>query len=63
MSAGNVAVYSCNGAALSGSSVAPYPYPQSAYGAPPAETLQCADMMHQDRPGGSEEAYGEITPL
>jgi hypothetical protein len=59
---GNVAVYSCSGpAAVSGSSVAPAPYgypqntyPQSADGGPPVDTLQCADMMHQDRPGGSD---------
>lgn len=57
---GNVAVYSCNGppVATSGSSVPPYdpayansPY-NPAYGPPPAG--QCADTLHQNRPGGSD---------
>ena len=53
---GNVAVYSCDGGsvsaapapALSGSSVAP--------GAPTPLTagVQCADALHQDRPGGTD---------
>jgi hypothetical protein len=66
---GNVAVYSCSGApgAVAGSIAAPanapgyaqpgYPpsgyAPQPGYGAtlPP---VQCADPLHQDRPGGTD---------
>lgn len=60
---GNIAVYNCTGApvAASGSSVAPYNSQydsrynsqyNSGYAPPPVG--QCADMMHQDRPGGSD---------
>jgi hypothetical protein len=54
---GNVAVYSCNGAGvsaapsaapLSGSTVAPGPP------TPLTAGVQCADALHQDRPGGSD---------
>ena len=53
---GNVAVYSCVGApgAMAGSIAAPPSYPQQpSYGAtlPP---VQCADPLHQDRPGGTD---------
>jgi len=53
---GNVAVYSCNGTGvsegpppqLSGSTVAPGPP------TPLTAGVQCADALHQDRPGGSD---------
>jgi hypothetical protein len=67
---GNVALYTCNGppVATSGSSAAPY-NPQynsqynSQYNAPygAAPIAQCADAMHQDRPGGSDY-YGPPVP-
>jgi hypothetical protein len=73
---GNVAIYSCSGApgAVAGSIAAPayapgsaqpgYPpsgyAPQPGYGAtlPP---VQCADPLHQDRPGGTDY-YGPPVP-
>jgi len=69
---GNIAVYSCTGApgAVAGSIAAPpaaapgYPppgyAPQPGYGAtlPP---VQCADPLHQDRPGGTDY-YGPTVP-
>lgn len=58
-SSGNVATYTCNGApvATSGSSDPPYNAPYNApyaapYGAPPV--AECADKLHQDRPGGTD---------
>ncbi len=67
-SSGNVAVYACSGAPdnvsamppSSGSTVAPatgaYSGAYAAPGAPTAlaPTTQCADMLHQDRPGGTD---------
>jgi hypothetical protein len=44
---GSVAVYVCQGAASSNTSPAPY------YGSSVAPAVQCADLFHQDRPGGS----------
>ena len=63
---GNVAVYSCTGApgAVAGSIAAPASaapgYAQPGYGAtrPP---VQCADPLHQDRPGGTDY-YGPPVP-
>ncbi|HEX7966736.1 MAG TPA: hypothetical protein VF502_00850 [Stellaceae bacterium] len=68
-SSGNVAVFTCAGGAASGTTagtaVAPAPayaapgYGQPGYAAPGAGTtmappVQCADVLHQDRPGGSD---------
>jgi hypothetical protein len=67
-SSGNVAVYTCDGApvASSGSSAAPYnaPYNSQSYAAPAAvpyaapygaaPATECADMLHQNRPGGAD---------
>lgn len=63
-SSGNVAVYTCSGAPGSvsavtpsaGSTVAPVTGAYAAPGAPTAlaPTTQCADMLHQDRPGGTD---------
>lgn len=65
-SSGNVAVYTCDGAATGGSVTATPPPPQGS-SAPPAATsatpgaptpltrpVQCADALHQDRPGGTD---------
>ena len=64
MSSGNVAVYTCSGAAgsastvppSSGSTVAPVTGAYAAPGPPTAlaPATQCADLLHQERPGGSD---------
>jgi hypothetical protein len=64
---GNVAVYSCTGAAGSTAYVAPgfgqpsYAQPQAGYAQPGygygntvAPPVLCADPLHQDRPGGTD---------
>jgi len=54
---GNVAVYSCNGAAASAApAAAPLSASTVAPGAPTPLTagVQCADALHQGRPGGSD---------
>ena len=50
---GNVAVYSCEGPAAS---TAPAPLAGSSVGRPTPLTggVQCADALHQDRPGGAD---------
>ena len=50
---GNVAVYSCEGPAAS---AAPAPLAGSTVGPPTPLTagVQCADALHQDRPGGTD---------
>ena len=81
-SSGNVAVFTCSGGAVSGTTagtgVAPAPayaapgyaqpgqpgyaqpgyaqpgYAQPGYGTTVAPPVQCADFLHQDRPGGSD---------
>jgi hypothetical protein len=52
-SSGNVAVYSCDGPAAS---AAPAPLARSTVGPPtPLNAgVQCADALHQDRPGGTD---------
>jgi hypothetical protein len=44
---GSIAVYVCQGASSSNTSTEPY------YGSSVAPAVQCADLLHQDRPGGS----------
>jgi len=57
---GNVAVYSCAGAAGSSAGTAAAPayiapgYAQPGYGNTVAPPVQCADALHQDRPGGTD---------
>jgi hypothetical protein len=54
---GDLAVYTCDGAPVSGVAAVP---PSYGYGSsvPPAEPyaapVQCADALHQDRPGGTD---------
>ena len=50
---GNVAIYTCSGASADATLVPPpAPPPLSGSSVPP--TSLCADLMHQDRPGGSD---------
>ena len=72
---GNIAVYSCTGApgAVAGSIAAPPagPYAQPGYPSPgyapqpgygtTLPPVQCADPLHQDRPGGTDY-YGPPVP-
>jgi hypothetical protein len=69
---GNVALYSCTGApgAVAGSIAAPAyaqpGYPPSGYATQPGygatlPPVQCADPLHQDRPGGTDY-YGPPVP-
>jgi hypothetical protein len=53
---GNVAVYSCEGPAASAAAPAPLAGSTVAPGPPTPLTagVQCADALHQDRPGGTD---------
>jgi hypothetical protein len=67
--AGAVASYSCvggaAGAVYGSADIAPYApsaYPPATYNAPAyGAAVQCADFLHQDRPGGSDY-YGPPVP-
>jgi hypothetical protein len=52
---GSVTTYACDGAASSNASTTPY------YGSSMAPAVQCADLFHQDRPGGSDYRGPRVT--
>ena len=50
---GNVAVYACNGGQTN-AALAPAPPPPAYSGSSVPPAALCSDMMHQDRPGGTD---------